>query len=247
MRLEYWHCYYKGATVKFRLVIVEPHYQINIGYMARVANNFGIKKLFIVKPKCRYNGKNAIKYSKHAHALVENAKICKSIDEACKGFVKIGTTAIWQKAYSGMNNVYELSDFKKRFGIGSMEKVALIIGRDTTGLTSEETSECDATIYIGANDAYPTLNISHALAILLYSILGNVSESAKEEFGNIYATETDKQMLLGLFGKFVDGNKSIRKKGMVKKAFKHMVERSSPTKNEIATLLVAFGLKKKNR
>jgi tRNA/rRNA methyltransferase len=230
--------------MQLRLVIVEPHYQINIGYMARVAKNFGINKLWIVNPKCKYNGKNAIKYSKHAHSLVENARICKSISEACKGRMKIGTTAIWQKAYSGMNNVYELTDFKNKFK-GSINNAALIIGRDTTGLTSEEMSECDSVVYIGANDAYPTLNISHALAVLLYGLKGNVSKAASENFGDVYATHAEVEMLLRLFGKFVDANASIRKKGMVKLAFEHVLERSWPTKSELSTLLVAFGIKRK--
>ncbi|MCL4388180.1 RNA methyltransferase [Candidatus Marsarchaeota archaeon] len=230
--------------MQFRLVIVEPHYQINIGYMARIAKNFGVNRLWIVNPKCKYNGKNAIKYSKHAHTLVKNARICKSIGEATSGFSVIGTTAIWQKAYSGMSNVYELSDFVKKFGSGRVKKMALVIGRDTTGLTSEEMSGCDAVVYIGASDSYPTLNISHALAILLYAIKGNVSKAAAEGFGNVYAGSADIEMLLGLFGRFVEANNEIRKKDMVKRAFRHIVERSGPTKSEIATLLVAFGIKK---
>lgn len=231
--------------MQLRLVIVEPHYQINIGYMARVAKNFGINRLWIVNPKCRYNGKNAIKYSKHAHSLVENARICKSIGEACRGRTKIGTTAIWQKAYSGMNNVYELSNFTDKFNPKGMRNAALIIGRDTTGLTSDEMSECDAVVYIGASDSYPTLNISHALAVLLYALNGNVSKDASEDFGSIYATSTEIDMLLGLFYKFVDANPSIRKKDMVKNAFRHILERSWPTKNELATLMIAFGIKRK--
>ena len=230
--------------MQFRLVIVEPHYQINIGYMARIAKNFGVSRLWIVNPKCKYNGKNAIKYSKHAHSLVKNARICKSISEATRGFSVIGTTAIWQKAYSGMSNIYELSDFVKKFGSGRVKKMALVIGRDTTGLTSEEMSGCDAVVYIGASDSYPTLNISHALAILLYAIKGNVSKAAAEDFGNVYAGSADIEMLLGLFGRFVEANNGIRKKDMVKRAFRHIVERSGPTKSEIATLLVAFGIKK---
>jgi tRNA/rRNA methyltransferase len=230
--------------MQFRLVIVEPHYQINIGYMARIAKNFGVNRLWIVNPKCRYNGKNAIKYSKHAHSLVENARICKSIGEATRGFSIVGTTAIWQKAYSGMSNIYELSNFVSRFGSGKMGRIALIIGRDTTGLTSEEMSGCDAVVYIGASDSYPTLNISHALAILLYALKGNVSKAAAENFGNVYAGNDEIEMLLGLFNRFVESNSGIRKKEMVKRAFRHIVERSGPTKSEIATLLVAFGIKR---
>ena len=56
-----------------KLVIVSPKYQMNIGYIARIAKNFGIEKLHIVKPRANINGKKAIMFSKHAHELLENA------------------------------------------------------------------------------------------------------------------------------------------------------------------------------
>ncbi len=231
--------------MQFRLIIVEPHYQLNIGYMARIAKNFGIKRLWIVNPACKYSGKTAIKYSKHARDLVENAKVCSSIGEASKGFMRIGTTAIWRKAQAGMNNIYELSEFKKRFGTKN-KRLALVIGRDTIGLTREELESCDASIFIRASDKYPTLNISHALAILLYALRGNESSEADQAFEQAYASSRDFAMLERLFDDFVDLNDKIRKKDAVKRAFAHIVMRSYPTKREIDTLLIAF-TKQKSR
>jgi rRNA methylase len=40
-----------------RLVIVSPKYQMNVGYIARIAKNFGIEKLHIVKPRANIVGK----------------------------------------------------------------------------------------------------------------------------------------------------------------------------------------------
>ncbi|MCL4372392.1 RNA methyltransferase [Candidatus Marsarchaeota archaeon] len=225
--------------MRIRLVVVEPHYQLNIGYMARVAKNFGIERLWIVNPKCRYNGKTAIKYSKHAYGLIARARICKSLAEATKGTMSIGTTAIWRKASSGSSKVYELSDIAKLKGLGN-KRVSLVIGRDTTGLTSAELSECDAIVFIGASPSYPTLNISHALAIMLYTLSGNL-DAGFSTFAKASAADSgDIEMLYKLFSSFVDHNKKIRKKAAVKQAFKHMLQRSAPTKREVATLLIAF-------
>jgi len=42
------------------------------------------------------------------------------------------------------------------------------LGRDTTGLKREELALCDVIVTIRTDSDYQTLNISHALAILLY-------------------------------------------------------------------------------
>jgi len=52
-----------------RLVIVSPKYQMNVGYIARIAKNFGIEKLHIVKPRANIVGKKAIMFSKHAQRI----------------------------------------------------------------------------------------------------------------------------------------------------------------------------------
>ena len=52
--------------MRFKIIIVEPKYQINIGYIARVSMNFGIGKLYFVKPRAKLTGSKAIMFSKHA-------------------------------------------------------------------------------------------------------------------------------------------------------------------------------------
>jgi tRNA/rRNA methyltransferase len=54
--------------------------------------------------------------------------------------------------------------------IGDRKDVAIVLGRDTTGLTVSEIQACDLVVHIPTWTAYPTLNISHALAIILYTV-----------------------------------------------------------------------------
>ncbi len=51
-------------------------------------------------------------------------------------------------------------------------RVAIIFGREDHGLSVEELARCDVVISIPASDEYPILNISHAVAIVLYEIAG---------------------------------------------------------------------------
>ena len=78
--------------MEFKIIIVEPRYQINLGYIARVSKNFGVRKLFLVKPRVKI-GQRAIMFSKHAKNLLLDAKIYGDFDSAIKDCdALIGTT-----------------------------------------------------------------------------------------------------------------------------------------------------------
>lgn len=229
--------------MKIKLLLIEPVYQINLGYIARTAKNFGINKLYMVNPKCNPNGNQAIKFSKHARELLENAIIYKKIEDALKDseFV-VGTTAIWKKADEAKSNIYTLDDFTTKFK--NLKEVTILIGRDNTGLTKREMKMCDASIYIPANYDYPTLNISHAVAIILYEL--NKFNFLEKEINNKYAGPKSINSILYLFKNFVDSNSYVRKKQEVERVFSHIIRRSNPTKDEINTLKAAFNKKKQN-
>ncbi len=214
-------------------------YQVNLGYAARTMKNFGMSRMYLVRPRCNHMGKQAIKYSKHARDLLEGAKVCDSIARAAPGAFTIGTTAVWHKTERGMFNVYTPAAMRRMLKNVRGRDVALLIGRDNTGLTKEELAACDATVFIPASKAYPTLNITHALAILLYELLG--AERAKD-YGmeRLYASGAELSVVDRLFESTVMSRADIRDKRAVADAFAHLLARASPTKQELRTLAVAF-------
>jgi TrmH family RNA methyltransferase len=224
-------------TESVRVVLVEPKYQINLGYIARALKNFGMGRLYIVNPRCDHNGKTAIKYAKHAHDLLENAAICRSIKEATKGTVVVGTTAIWHKSHRSFLNVYSA---EKAASMYSSQKVSILIGRDDTGLTKEELSECSANIFINANRDYPVLNISHALAIILYEFTKDRMKREHAHMGRFFATSEEKERAFELFRRLIRARKDIKRKDAVLRAFRHVIDRSVPTRKEINALAIAL-------
>jgi tRNA/rRNA methyltransferase len=218
-----------------RLVIVSPKYQMNIGYIARIAKNFGIEKLHIVKPRANINGKKAIMFSKHAHELLENATIYDDLKSAIKGCdLTIGTTGVIKKANPRVRKVYyadELSDIAKG------KNICLVIGRDDIGLTPEELDLCDAIAYIPANKEYPVLNISHALAILLFMLRKNIY---KEKYPKEKEYHKEKEVLLKMFEDIVKKKKNIREKEKVVMIFSKIINRADPNMHELRSLILAL-------
>ncbi len=230
------------AVRRIRVIAVSPEYQINLGYIARVMKNFGVTDLRIVNPKCKPLGKDAIKYAKHAHEILRKAKFSKSIREAGRGCgILIGTTAIWHKTEASFFNVY---------GIGAVDEMAakahtigLVLGREGTGLTKEELAECDANVVIPTDKGYPVMNISHALAVLLFSLSGKRSVNPDIKLGGA----ADREAIVKLFEKELGRRANIRDKKAVVSAFRHILSRSYATKKELGALAVAFSPKFRTR
>jgi tRNA/rRNA methyltransferase len=224
------------------VAVVEPKYQMNLGYIARIMKNFGVEDLYIVNPRCDRLGKQAIKYSKHAHDILEHARVRRRISEISKGAFVIGTTGMWSKTDGSFHNVYTLQSagrLLKRVR-ASKRRILLLIGRDDTGLTKGELRECDATIFIGADRGYPVLNISHALAIMLYELTSEKYLREYKFMDGMYADARSQRMALTLFERMVKKNPRIRDKKSVVMAFRHVLGRSIPTRKEINAISIAL-------
>lgn len=228
--------------MEIKVILVEPRYQINLGYIARVLKNFGINEMNLVNPRCKYNGKEAIKYSKHAVDVLDGARIYSSIKAAVRGCdTVVGTTGLWYKSDKSFFNVYPPDEALK--SLKNKRRVALLIGRDDTGLSKEELNMCDLSIFVPTNKDYPVLNISHALAIILHSLIGK--EIRKDHpIERYYADERAIDSITRLFWLSIKDRKDIRYKKAVLMAFRHIINRANPTKKELNALAIGIARRK---
>lgn len=228
--------------LRYRLVLVEPKYQINLGYIARVAMNFGVKRIFVVRPRAKLNGMDAVKYAKHARPLLENAKVCGSIAEAARGCgMVVGTTGIAGKAKSNFRRIHFAEDLAKMLGkTRGNATIALLIGRDDIGLTSQEIQRCDAVAYIPTNPAYPVLNVSHALAIFLYLLKREgIRNKGNEAMQRDRPEEKEVRALLDAFDRLLEG-KRLRNKRAVSGVFARLIRNTQPSRSELHALITAI-------
>lgn len=223
--------------------MVEPLYQINLGYAARICRNFGVEELVLVRPRCKVDGKQAIKYAKHAYRFLGEARVVSGIGTAIQGTFSIGTTGIWRKSRNSFRNIFypaEIAAMARKNGIRS---ISIVMGRDDTGLSAEEMHSFDAISFIPAMDDYSVLNISHALAIMLYEFTKGDADN-RYGLGRFRATEAETEALVRSFEKGLAQNKRVRNKKAVASAMKHLLVRAGPTKKEINALHAAFSLEK---
>lgn len=151
----------RGVSV----TLVEPKGPVNVGHVARLVQNFGVEKLYLVEPKVDLSV--AAVYASHASPVLDEA-IITNLERVRKDHqLLVATTAVRATKKSnvirravGPGRLHEL--------LSSANTSSLIFGRDTTGLTNREIRMCDVTTTIDTSPAYRALNIGHAAAIILY-------------------------------------------------------------------------------
>ncbi|HYY47673.1 MAG TPA: TrmH family RNA methyltransferase, partial [Thermoplasmata archaeon] len=115
--------------------------------------------------------------------------------------------------------------------------VALLFGREDFGLLDEELRRCDILVTIPAARAYPILNLSHAVAILLYELfLDETPEKAGRELSAVENEKLHAALADLLEATDYPEHKRARTKIMVRR----MLGRAVPSKWEYHALMGVF-------
>jgi TrmH family RNA methyltransferase len=148
------------------VAMVQPKYSLNVGYVARVMSNFGLERLIIIDRKRL--GLSSFVFASHGRDILENVDHMSWQQVLGEFDFIIGTTAI---ATAGRNPLRSTLSPEKLGRLNfEPSKSVLVLGRDDTGLTKQELAHCDVILSVSTGTSYRTLNISHALAIILYAL-----------------------------------------------------------------------------
>ena len=139
--------------------------------------NFGFNDLVLVNP-CQI-GNFAKAMASHAVDVLESATFEFFEDVLKNSELIIGTTGI-VGAGSYTRSPYPLAKLNEKLN-DKVGVASLLFGREDQGLSNEMLNQCDMILNITTNPAYPVMNISHAAAVILYSITGLTTTSSSEK------------------------------------------------------------------
>ncbi|MEM4717992.1 MAG: TrmH family RNA methyltransferase [Desulfurococcaceae archaeon] len=159
---------------------------VNLGIIARTCVNFNVKELYLVNPSISIE--EALRYSARGRDLLLNSVVTSSLEDALRDVdLSIATSAIGFSEGDIVRQAISIDHLVERI-IPRTGRIALIFGRESTGLTREELLRADFLATIPANPEYPVLNISQAVAIFLWEIWkrsrvkpGNIPPRASRE------------------------------------------------------------------
>ena len=219
------------------VILVEPRKQENLGAVARAMKNFDFENLVLINPKCRI-GIKARKVAKHANDILDKAKT-KDFSYLKKFDYLIGTTAILGTDYNIPRSTISIDQLADKINkIKDKAKIGILIGRETIGLKNEEIELCDILATIPSSKKYPTLNISHSAAIMLYEIFKKISNEKSDSHIN-FAAKKDKDIILRYINNVLDKMdfSTQEKKETQKKVWKRVIGKALLTKREAFSVM----------
>jgi tRNA/rRNA methyltransferase len=218
------------------VVLIEPEHPGNIGSVARVMANFGIRDLVLIHPKCRINS-DTRRLAKNANYIIDKAKV-NGFSILGKFDCLVGTTSKLGTDYNIPRSPMTPDQLADKLKGIKDRKIALILGRESEGLRNNEVKLCDFMVTIPTSRNYKALNVSHALAVLLYEIYR--SKNTKEMMKPYTPISgKEKEQILKLLReamKKMDFSNEKKKETQMK-VWKRMITKSFMTKREAYALM----------
>lgn len=151
-----------------RIVLINTYHPGNIGAVARAMKNMGLSQLILVEPRV-FPDPEATSRAAGAKDLLEQARVVETLEEAiAECHLVIGTSARERTFDLPLLDIETAAS--QMIDESQTGEIAILFGRETTGMTNQEMLACNRHLYIDANPEYPVLNISQAVQLVSYEL-----------------------------------------------------------------------------
>lgn len=152
-----------------RVVLSHTSHPGNIGSVARAMKTMGLTRLVLVNPQA-FPDPEATALASGAADLLDKAYVCHSLDEALADAAHVvGLSARRRELTVPVQSPRELAPVLLQHAAQG-EKIALVFGAETSGLSNEEIRRCNHIISIPANPLYSSLNLAQAVQVIAYEL-----------------------------------------------------------------------------
>jgi TrmH family RNA methyltransferase len=151
-----------------RVVLVETSHPGNIGAVARAMKNMCLSDLRLVSPR-HYPNVEATARASGADDLLQRARVHASLAEALEGCRLVAGTSARLRSVA-WPELDPRSCAARLVGEAQSGPVALVFGRERTGLTNPELDQCQYLVSIPTNPGYSSLNLAMSVQVLAYEL-----------------------------------------------------------------------------
>lgn len=194
-----------SAAARIRFVLVGTQHPGNIGAAARALKTMGLAQLVLVQPE-KYPHEEAFRRAAGADDLLADAIVTDDVAAAvadCR--LVLGCTARSRRVQLEEHSPRQAA---ARLAQAAAESpVALLFGRERTGLTNEELQLCHAAVHIDANPDYSSLNLAAAVQVLAYETrlaLKTTQPAGTDDAGEPRVAPATHAQLEGMFSQLAD-------------------------------------------
>lgn len=165
-----------AALDNIRFVLVETTHPGNIGAVARAMKTMGLSGLHLVRPKSSVSAE-AVARASGADDLLETARVHGDLVDALRGCrLVIGSSARLRTVEWPLVEPRECA--QRLLAEAGQGDVALVLGRESSGLSNKELARCHYLVHIPTNPAFSSLNLAAAAQIFAYELRCALREAA---------------------------------------------------------------------
>lgn len=209
------------------IILVRPESSWNTGSVARAASNFGCSSLKIVDPA--HHDPDEVRQKACQAPLANSIEQYDTIQEAvCDNVSVVGFTARKSRHRTSHLSLSELCNEELN------EPVAFCFGPERTGLENSELNHCTHLVYIPTDPAFPSMNLSHAVAVALYAFRESGSSiSASDEVAPVSSWDA----CLTLVDELIEATGADATPPHVPGILKRVLKRTAVNQYELSLLL----------
>ena len=161
---------FKSTKFNLKIILVEPNGPLNVGSIARLCSNFNVDQLRIVSPKCDIYSLETKKMALKGINFIKECIIYESVIDSISDCDLVLATCgrIDYSKELEQDSLINVSKWIKK--IKDLKNLAILFGREDRGLTNKELLMAHKVFTIKTHEDFPSLNLSHAVSIVLYEL-----------------------------------------------------------------------------
>ena len=221
-----------------RIVLVEPSHPGNIGGAARAMKTMGLTDLALVNPG-RYPDPQAEWRAAGAQDVLEAAEVFDSVDAAIADaqWVVGTSTRVRRIPWPLMKAEEAVAGMVERL---DQQQIAVLFGRETSGLTNDELQKCHCHLVIPANPEYSSLNLAMAVQVVCYELYRQLEVSSIDtgQWDRSPATSAQLEGLIGHFERVLIDSEFLdpSNPGQTMTRLRRLLTRVTPDETEVQML-----------
>lgn len=150
------------------VVLHEPQELVNIAHVVRALKNFGFRDLRLVQPR-EYDASRIEGIAHQTQDILARVRVFDRLDEALAECVHVvGLTARGRAAKRSVHRPRAAA--AEIVAAAETGTVALVFGREDKGLANAALDLCHRVVTVATDPAYPSLNLAHAVVLMLYEL-----------------------------------------------------------------------------
>jgi tRNA (cytidine32/uridine32-2'-O)-methyltransferase len=220
--------------------MVQTSHPGNIGAAARAMKNMCLSQLTLVSPR-EFPCEAATARASGADDVLRDASVVADLDSAvadCR--VVIGASARLRSVSWPLLTPRDAAALAQQ--AGADDPVAIVFGRESSGLSNDELDRCTHLVHIPTNPAYSSLNVAMAIQVVCYELmLARDSVEPRADGGNDPSRQATAAEMEGLFDHLAQALDDIgftdeRRSAKLLRRLRRLFHRAAPDTEEVNIL-----------